>query len=98
MYEWSMVLPATSTLKQAVDTVICSFCYIRPEYFTTLLEWIGVIVGVDLSRASVTDDHKDSHGGGARHVAMTDDLNVAMTDDLKEAAHIKDDTVNPLIR
>ena len=76
-----MVLSSASTQKQAVDAVICSVCYIHPEYFATLLEWMGIVISVDFSHACVTDDHKDSQAH-QRQEAMTDDLKATT-----EAAH-----------
>lgn len=56
------------SLKYSLDSLLCSICYIRPEFFPLLLQKIGVLVP-NLSRdhqASITDDRKDSEG-------MTDD-------------------------
>ena len=64
-----MVLSPGSTLKKAVDVLICSLCYIRPEYFGLVLEWMGIVVSLDLSTAAVTDDNKEDHQQGA----LTDD-------------------------
>ena len=36
LYDWSCVCESLS-LKQAVDCVICSLCYIQPDYFYNLL-------------------------------------------------------------
>ena len=81
MYEWSSILGVDSSLKRAVDNVICSLCCIQPQFFTQLLEWMGVH-GVDLP---ITDDHKeemDSGVGGTSSSTVTEML----TDDTKEAA------------
>ncbi|XP_064603703.1 baculoviral IAP repeat-containing protein 6-like isoform X3 [Liolophura sinensis] len=78
IYKWSMVLPADSPLKRTVDFVLCSLCYIRPEFFTLVLEWIGVVVDVNSSASlSITDDTKD-------HNSQYDDGH-GLTDDSKEA-------------
>ena len=66
MYEWSIVLPPASPLKRAVDSVICALCYIHPQFFSTLLEWMGIVINVEIS--AITDDHKDT-----QQTAMTDD-------------------------
>jgi len=69
MYEWSMALATDSLLKQAVDSVICSLCYIHPHFFSLLLEWMGIVIFGGME--SYTDDHKDSqHSLGP----LTDDL------------------------
>lgn len=74
MYDWSMVLAPDSALKRAVDCVICSICYVHPEFFALLLEWMGIMVRADISRTELyTDDHKDSQ------------QNQPLTDDVKEA-------------
>uniref|UniRef100_A0A182TB18 Uncharacterized protein n=1 Tax=Anopheles maculatus TaxID=74869 RepID=A0A182TB18_9DIPT len=48
-------------LKKAIDTLLCSVCCIRPEFFTMLLRRMGVLVpnlSTDLT-ASISDDRKD---------------------------------------
>ena len=55
LYEWSMVLASDCVLKQAVDNVICSICYIHPIFFGLLLEWMGIVIASE----SCTDDSKD---------------------------------------
>ena len=54
-------------------------CYVHPEYFTYLLEWMGVVVQLDMN-AALTDDHKDS-----RHFYPILLSHECMTDDSKEA-------------
>lgn len=69
MYEWSTTLASDTLLKQAVDSVICSLCFIHPHFFSLLLEWMGVIIYRGME--SFTDDHKDiQHHLGP----LTDDL------------------------
>lgn len=56
------------SLKYSLDSLLCSICYIRPEFFPILLQKIGVLVP-NLStdhQASISDDRKDSE-------SMTDD-------------------------
>ena len=79
LYEWSVTLPVECSLKKAVNSVICSMCYVHPEYFTFLLEWMGVVVQLDMN-AALTDDHKDS-----RHFQPVLLSHECMTDDSKEA-------------
>jgi len=81
MYEWSTVLTPGSTLKRAVDYVLCAMCYIHPEYFLSILEWMGIMFGVDMS-ASITDDYKDS--SSQQYNSSTEGL----TDDSKEASNL----------
>ncbi|XP_072390491.1 dual E2 ubiquitin-conjugating enzyme/E3 ubiquitin-protein ligase BIRC6 [Diabrotica undecimpunctata] len=52
------------SLKYSLDSLLCSLCYIMPEFFSILLEKIGVLVP-NLStghQASISDDRKDSEG------------------------------------
>lgn len=66
-------------------------CYINPEYFSQILQWMGIIVtGENSLSASISDDRKDNnhlHQG-----SMTDDSkdnrhhHRSMTDDSKEAS------------
>lgn len=76
LYEWSFVLPSGSPLKRAVDCVLCSACYIHPDYFALLLEWLGIGIDLDTSMtASISDDQKD----------CTQYIHESLTDDSKEA-------------
>ena len=78
-----MVLTPGSTLKKAVDVVICSLCYIRPEYFSLVLEWMGIVVSLDLSTAAITDDNKEDqqHQQGA----LTDDSKAEADSEARQA-------------
>lgn len=77
LYEWS--LTTLGARKQAVDSVICSLCYINRRYLSHLLEWSG-IHGIPTSRtddskegdsqASVTDDAKASHASWSSGLQM----------------------------
>ena len=60
MYEWATRLDAGSTLKKAVDAVICSVCYIEPQFTSCLLHWMGIVPELPMSTSSMTDDLKDS--------------------------------------
>ena len=61
VFEWSTVLKPDSALKRAMDWVICAMCYVQTDFFSNILEWMGIAVNhyneVD---QSVTDDLKDS--------------------------------------
>ncbi|XP_041353670.1 baculoviral IAP repeat-containing protein 6-like isoform X2 [Gigantopelta aegis] len=75
LYEWSAILPVESLLKKAIDYVMCSMCHIQPEFFTTILEWMRIIISFNSSlNASISDDCKDFHFHQG-----------TMTDDSKEA-------------
>lgn len=75
-----MALPCNTALKKAVDSLLCSLCYIHPSYFSLLMSWIGVI--------------SPSGGGGGRspvqhhHLSITDDgkKQQKVTDHSKHAA------------
>ncbi len=60
MYEWSTSLTKDHTLKKAVDCVICAMCFIQPQFFSNVLDWMGITNNVALRTASMTDDLKDS--------------------------------------
>ncbi|XP_050306481.1 baculoviral IAP repeat-containing protein 6 isoform X2 [Anthonomus grandis grandis] len=50
------------SFKYALDSLLCSLCYVRSEFFPLLLQKIGVLVP-NLSRdlaASISDDRKDN--------------------------------------
>ena len=60
MYEWACRLEAGSTLKKAIDAVICSVCYMKPQFTSCLLHWMGIVPELPMSTSSMTDDLKDS--------------------------------------
>jgi len=63
------VLPCESTLKRAVDFVLCSLCYIQSDCVFLLLEWMG-IVSDGSDTVADTDDVKGCH----RNQPLTDDV------------------------
>lgn len=63
------------SLKKAVNGVVCAMCHIHPEYFTYILEWMGVVIQLDMN-AALTDDHKDRHHLPHSQESMTDDSKV----------------------
>jgi len=71
IYEWSLVLPCESSLKRAVDFVLCSLCYIQSNCVLLLLEWMGV-VSADVSDNTVADT--DDVKGCQRNQPLTDDV------------------------
>ena len=69
IYEWSLVLACDSTLKRAVDFVLCSLCYIQSNCVLLLLEWMGIMTDNGDTVAD-TDDVKGCH----RNQPLTDDV------------------------
>ncbi|KAJ8947754.1 hypothetical protein NQ314_008554 [Rhamnusium bicolor] len=68
IYDLKMLTEKNISLKYSLDSLLCSICYIKSEYFPLLLQKIGVLVQ-NLSTdhdASISDDRKDSQ-------SMTDD-------------------------
>nr|CAD7427713.1 unnamed protein product [Timema monikensis] len=61
MYKWSLTLPSHSALKRAIDTLLCSMCYVKPLLFRILLQRMGVLVPNLSTRqdASISDDRKN---------------------------------------
>ena len=47
-----MVLPSSSTLKKAADFVLCAMCYVQPSFFTSMMEWMGVVHDTSLDMVS----------------------------------------------
>jgi len=71
IYEWSLVLACESSLKRAVDFVLCSLCYVQSDCVLLLLEWMGVVsADGDDSTVADTDDLKGCH----RNQPLTDDV------------------------
>ncbi|PSN56888.1 hypothetical protein C0J52_00682 [Blattella germanica] len=77
LYKWTLILPAHSALKKAIDTLLCSMCYIKPALFPTLLQRMGVLVPnlATHHNASISDDRKDHE---------LDELYASISDDSKE--------------
>ncbi|KAJ9600172.1 hypothetical protein L9F63_009506, partial [Diploptera punctata] len=77
LYKWTLILPAHSALKKAIDTLLCSMCYIKPALFPTLLQRMGVLVPnlATHHNASISDDRKDHE---------IDELYASISDDSKE--------------
>jgi len=63
------VLPCDSSLKRAVDFVLCSLCFIQSNCVLMLLEWMG-IVSHDSNTIADTDDVKGAH----QNQPLTDDV------------------------
>lgn len=64
MYQWTLVLGTSSALKQAIDSALCAFCYVRPSLFPLLLQRVQILVpnmATDHS-ASISDDRKEREG------------------------------------
>ncbi|XP_017776572.1 PREDICTED: baculoviral IAP repeat-containing protein 6 isoform X2 [Nicrophorus vespilloides] len=68
IYEFGTLSRQNPALKYAIDSLLCSICHVRTEFFPVMLQKIGVLVP-NLSTdhdASISDDRKDSE-------SMTDD-------------------------
>ncbi|XP_075983137.1 BIR repeat containing ubiquitin-conjugating enzyme isoform X3 [Anticarsia gemmatalis] len=66
VYKWVNSVPDTSLLKKSLDAILCSMCYIRPELFRRLLEYMDIPMDQDESMEGLTDDTKvQSPAGGA---------------------------------
>ncbi|XP_076283788.1 BIR repeat containing ubiquitin-conjugating enzyme isoform X2 [Lasioglossum baleicum] len=64
LYKWTLTLDTGSALKQAIDSVLCAFCYVRPMLFPLLLQRVRILVAkssTDYS-ASVSDDRREMDG------------------------------------
>ncbi|XP_075222220.1 BIR repeat containing ubiquitin-conjugating enzyme isoform X2 [Lycorma delicatula] len=61
VYEWTLELSSRSCLKSAIDSVLCSICFIEPVFFPTLLQRMSILVPICTSspQASISDDRKD---------------------------------------
>ncbi|KAK3576772.1 hypothetical protein CHS0354_014586 [Potamilus streckersoni] len=76
LYKWSSVLSTDSSLKEALDYVLCSMCYMQSVYFSQVLTWMGIVISTDINMmAPIPDDRKDSSQYNS----------ASMTDDSKEA-------------
>ncbi|XP_069360568.1 baculoviral IAP repeat-containing protein 6 isoform X2 [Maniola hyperantus] len=58
VYAWVEDVPEKNLLKKALDAVLCSMCYIRPELFRLLLEQMEIPMDTDESMEGLTDDTK----------------------------------------
>lgn len=68
VFKWTEIVDDNLALKNALDCLLCSLCYIKNELFPILLQRMCVLVpnlSTDLT-ASISDDRKDSE-------SMTDD-------------------------
>lgn len=75
-----MSLPCNTALKKAVDSLLCSLCYIHPSYFSLLMSWMGIIPLASSSRSqvqhhhlSITDDGKKQQNVSSGAARLTDD-------------------------
>lgn len=64
LYNWIKAVPEDSPMKTSIDSMMCSICCIRPEFFNLLLRKMSVLV--PNQNASASDDRKDNE-------SMTDD-------------------------
>ncbi|KAG7200149.1 hypothetical protein KM043_000587 [Ampulex compressa] len=64
LYQWTLTLGTSSALKQAIDSALCAFCFVRPALFPILLQRVQILVpnlATDHS-ASISDDRKECEG------------------------------------
>lgn len=66
LYNWLQLVREESPMKMSIDSMMCSICCIRPEFFNLLLRKMGVLVPNQNASASISDDRKDNE-------SMTDD-------------------------
>lgn len=66
LYSWLQVIPEESPMKMSIDSMMCSICCIRPEFFNLLLRKMSVLVPNPNASACISDDRKDNE-------SMTDD-------------------------
>ncbi|XP_011349517.2 baculoviral IAP repeat-containing protein 6 isoform X2 [Ooceraea biroi] len=62
LYKWTLTLGNNSALKQAIDSVLCAFCYMRPALLSLLLEWVQLSVPniVADQSVSMSDDSNEN--------------------------------------
>lgn len=65
LYNWLCVVQDESPMKFSIDSMMCSICCIRPEFFNLLLRKMNVLVPNQTS-SCISDDRKDNE-------SMTDD-------------------------
>ncbi|GFO34551.1 baculoviral iap repeat-containing protein 6, partial [Plakobranchus ocellatus] len=87
LFDWSRLLQE-GNLRKAVNNVLCSACYICPNGFMHIQEWMG-IVGADGSQIVAPTDNEES---SEQREAMSPGR---MTDDSKEATKLP--TSSPLL-
>lgn len=66
LYNWLQVVTDESPMKLSIDSMLCSICCVRPEFFNLLLRKMGVLVPNQNASACISDDRKDNE-------SMTDD-------------------------
>lgn len=63
LYSWIENISEYSPMKLAIDSILCSICCIRPEFFNVLLRKMSVLVPISEhgnKSASLSDDRKDN--------------------------------------
>lgn len=66
LYNWLQLVADESPMKMSIDSMMCSICCIRPEFFNLLLRKMGVLVQNQSASDCISDDRKDN-------ASMTDD-------------------------
>lgn len=62
LYQWTLSLESNSALKQAIDSVLCAFCYVRPSLFPLLLQRVRILIPNFATDYSVSDDGMMNEG------------------------------------
>nr|XP_033324348.1 baculoviral IAP repeat-containing protein 6 [Megalopta genalis] len=64
LYQWTLTLDTASVLKQAIDSALCAFCYVRPTLFPLLLQRVRILVANTSTDypASMEGDKKERDG------------------------------------
>ncbi|CRK88840.1 CLUMA_CG002660, isoform A [Clunio marinus] len=66
LYNWINEVGEDSPMKMSIDSMMCSICCVRPEFFNLLLRKMGVLVLNQNTSSCISDDRKDNE-------SMTDD-------------------------
>ncbi|XP_033629629.1 baculoviral IAP repeat-containing protein 6-like isoform X3 [Asterias rubens] len=87
LYEWSVVMPLSSPLKQAAGYVLCAICHVHPALYITMLSWMGIINKEEEMEMDelLTDDSKDAQEHGT---SLTDDTKGASQQSPSRPVHI----------
>ncbi|XP_046401534.1 baculoviral IAP repeat-containing protein 6 [Ischnura elegans] len=79
LHEWTLTLPVHAALKRALDWVLCSMCYIKPNLFPTLLKHFPAS-----KNSSQNASNRLETRGPATSAYEGESTSHSATDDLKE--------------
>lgn len=70
LYSWLQKVSEYNPMKLAIDSILCSICYIQPEFFNLLLRKVGVLIPIEIkaSKSSCLSDQSFKN-------SFTDDKN-----------------------